>query len=250
MSLRRVGWFTAILVVELILTSCGEVYRPVVIPISNNPPNPANPHAVFGISTNVAPNPGTVLQIDVSGDSNIGVARMGINPTHAAMQLIGSSSRIFVASAGSVVDGDSDVITGFNPASSAGIGNPVTFSLPNVGPNQSSAITAISEDPNNLVTVTLASAINSATVGGPIVISGVIIQGGDPKKQGAYNGNFTITSISGNTIQYNDSIGGLLSASGGTATVPLPTFCSYQPDFVTTAQSNALYVANYGQENG
>ncbi len=250
MSLRRVGWFAAILVESLILMSCGEVYRPVVIPISNNPPNPTNSHAVFGISTNVAPNPGTVLQIDVAGDSNIGVARMGINPTHAAIQLVGNSSRIFVASAGSVVNGDPDVITAFNPASSSGIGNPFTFSMPNVGPNQSSAITAISEDTNNLVTATLASAINSATIGGPVVISGVIIQGGDPTKQGAYNGNFTITSISGNTIQYNDPVGGLLSAAGGTATVPLPTFCSYQPDFVTTAQTNAVYVANYGQENG
>ncbi len=258
MSLRRLGWFTAMLVATLILMSCGEVYRPVVIPISNNPPNPANAHAVFGISTNVAPNPGSALQIDVAGDSNIGVAHMGINPTHAAIQLIGNSSRIFVASAGSVVNGDPDVITAFNPAFSSGIGSPVTFSLPNVGPNQSSAITAISES-GNVVTVTLASAINSATIGGPIVISGVIIQGGDPKKQGAYNGNFTITSISGNTIQYSDCVTtvsglvcttGLGSTTGGTATVPLPMFCSYQPDFVTTAQTNAVYVANYGQENG
>jgi DNA-binding beta-propeller fold protein YncE len=174
---------------------------------------------------------------------------MGINPTHAAIQLIGNSFRIFVASAGSVVNGDPDVITAFNPSFSAGIGSPFTFSLPNVGPNQSSAITAITES-GNVVTVTLASAINSATIGGPIVISGVIIQGGDPTKQGAYNGNFTITSISGNTIQYSDPISGLLSASGGTATIPLPMFCSYQPDFVTTAQTNAAYVANYGQENG
>jgi hypothetical protein len=249
MSLRRVGWFAAMLVAMLILMSCGEVYRPVVIPISNNPPNPANPHAVFGISTNVAPNPGTVLQIDVAGDSNIGVARMGINPTHAAIQLIGNSSRIFVASAGSVVNGDPDIITAFNPAFSSGIANPFTFSLPNVGPNQSSAITAIIES-GNVVTVTLASAINSATIGGPIVISGVIIQGGDVKKQGAYNGNFTVTSITGNTIQYTDPISGLLSATGGTATIPFPMFCSYQPDFVTTAQTNAVYVANYGQENG
>jgi DNA-binding beta-propeller fold protein YncE len=237
------------LVATLILMSCGEVYRPVVIPISNNPPNPANSHAVFGISTNVAPNPGSVLQIDVSGDSSIGVARMGINPTHAAIQFVGNSSRIFVASAGSVVNGDPDIITAFNPAFSSGIASPFTFSLPNVGPNQSSAITAISES-GNAVTVTLASAINSAAIGGPIVISGVIIQGGDVKTQGAYNGNFTITSISGNTIQYADPISGLLSASEGTATVPFPMFCSYQPDFVTTAQTSAVYVANYGQENG
>jgi len=252
MSLRRVGWFAAMLVAILILMSCGEVYRPVVIPISNNPPNPANPHAVFGISTNVAPNPGTVLQIDVAGDSNIGVARMGINPTHAAIQLVGNSSRIFVASAGSVVNGDPDVITAFSPASSGGIGNPFTLSMPNVGPNQSSAIAAISEDPNNLVTVTLASAINSAAIGGPIVISGV-------QNTAGYNGNFIISAISGNTIQYSDCVptvsgpvctAGLSPTTGGTATVPLPTFCSYQPDFVTTAQTNAVYVANYGQENG
>ena len=241
MSLRRVGWFTAMLVATLILMSCGEVYRPVVIPISNNPPNPANPHAVFGISTNVAPNPGAVLQIDVSGDSNIGVARMGINPTHAAIQLVGNSSRIFVTSAGSVVNGDPDIITAFSPASSSGIGSPFAFSLPNVGPNQSSAITSISES-GNVVTVTLASAIGEASVGGPIVISGAGI--------GGYDGNFVISSIAGTTIQYTDPISGLANSSGGTATVPLPTFCSYQPDFVTTAQTNAVYVANYGQENG
>jgi hypothetical protein len=251
MSFRRVGWFTAMLVATLILMSCGEVYRPVVIPISNNPPNPANPHAVFGISTNVAPNPGSVLQIDVSGDSNIGVASMGINPIHAAIQLVGNSSRIFVASAGSVVNGDPDIITAFNPASSSGIASPFTFSLPNVGPNQSSAISAISES-GNVVTVTLASAIGEASVGGPIVISGV-------QNPAGYNGNFTISAITGNTIQYSDCVTtvtglvcttGLSSTTGGTATVPLPTFCSYQPDFVTTAQTNAVYVANYGQENG
>jgi DNA-binding beta-propeller fold protein YncE len=221
-----------------------------VIPISNNPPNPANSHAVFGISTNVAPNPGTVLQIDVSGDSNVGVAHMGINPTHAAMEILGNSSRIFVASAGSVVNGDPDIITAFSPAFGSGLGSPVTFSLPNVGPNQSSAITAISES-GNLVTVTLASVIGEAIVGGPIAISGVSI--------GGYDGNFTISAITGNTIQYSDCVTtvsglvcttGLSPTNGGTATVPLPTFCSYQPDFVTTTQSNAVYVASYGQENG
>jgi len=249
MSFRRVGWLAAMFVATLLWMSCGETYRPVVIPIANNPPDPANSHAVFGITTNVAPNPGTALQIDVSGDSNIGVARMGINPTHATIQLIGNSSRIFVASAGSVVNGDPDVITSFTPASTAGIGNPFTYTMPNVGPNQSSAISAISES-GNLVTVTLASAINSAAAGAPIVISGVIIQGSNVQNPAGYDGNFTISSVSGNTIQYIDPISGLDPASGGTAIVPLPEFCSYQPNFLTTTQSNAVYVANYGQENG
>jgi DNA-binding beta-propeller fold protein YncE len=243
MSFRRVGGLAATFVATLLWMSCGEVYRPVVIPISNNPPNPANFHAVFGISANVAPNLGTALQIDVSGDSNIGVANMGINPTHAA--ILPTNSRIFVANAGSVVNGDPDVITAFTPASSSsigtGLGNPFTYTLPNVGPNQSSSITAITES-GNLVTVTLAAPIGKATVGGPIVIFGVNPAG--------YDGNFTISSVSGTTIQYVDPVTGLANASAGTATVPLPTFCSYQPDFVTTTQTSAVYVANYGQENG
>ena len=250
MSLRRVGWLAAIFVATVLWLSCGEVYRPVVIPIANNPPNPANSHAVFGISNNISPNPGTALQIDVSGDSNIGEAAMGINPTHAALQTLSNGgSRIFVASAGSVTNGYPDVINSFSPATGgAGIGTPITFSLPNVGPNQSSAITAISES-GNVVTVTLASPIGQATVGAPIVITGVVISGNVQSPAG-YDGNFTISSVSGTTIQYVDTITGLASASGGTATVPLPNFCSYQPDFVATTQADAVYVANYGQENG
>ena len=85
MSFRRVGWLAAIALATLLEISCGQVYRPVVIPISTTPPNPANFHAVFGISANAPVNPGTALQIDVSGDTNIGVANMGMNPTHAAI---------------------------------------------------------------------------------------------------------------------------------------------------------------------
>ncbi len=243
MSFRRVAGLALAAISILLWASCGQVYRPVVIPVASNPPNPANFHQVFAISSNVASSPGTALQIDVSGDSNIGVENMGINPTHAAV--LPNNSRVFVASAGSLTFGDSDVITSFTPAfasvTGGGLGNPLTFTLPNVGPNQSSAITSISES-GNLVTVVLTSAIGQATVGGPIVISGVI--------PGGYDGNFTITSVSGTTIQYNDPISGLAGASGGTASVPIPTFCSYQPDFVATAQTTAVYVANYGQENG
>jgi DNA-binding beta-propeller fold protein YncE len=245
----------------LLWMSCGQVYRPVVIPVSQVPPNPSNFHAVFGISANVADNPGTVLQIDVAGDSDIGQANMGINPTHAAT--VPNFSRVFVASAGTacvenpsvctsgVFVGAADTITGFTPAADStiatGIGTPTIYSLPNVGPGQSSAITAVSEA-GNVVTVTLAAAIAQAQVGQPIVISGVIITGTNVANPSGYDGAFTVTSVSGTTIQYNDPVTGLASATGGTATVPLPTFCSYQPDFVATTQATAVYVANYGVE--
>lgn len=132
MSFRRVGWVAATALATLLEISCGQVYRPVVIPINTVPPDPANFHAVFGISANVPFNPGTALQIDVSGDTNIGVANMGVNPTHAAA--VPNNSRVFVASAGSLFTGDADVLMSFTPASASttatGLGTPITISLP------------------------------------------------------------------------------------------------------------------------
>jgi YVTN family beta-propeller protein len=164
MSFRRVGWVAAIALATWLEVSCGQVYRPVVIPVSITPPNPANFHAVFGISANVPFNPGTALQIDVSGDSNIGVANVGVNPTHAA--ILPNNSRVFVASAGSLFPGDTDVVTAFFPAgagsAATGLSTTTTFTLPNVN---------------------------------------------------------------------------------------LPFTCSYLPDFVATAQTSSLFVANYGVEN-
>jgi DNA-binding beta-propeller fold protein YncE len=135
MSFRRVGWVAAVVLATWLEISCGQVYRPVVIPISITPPNPANFHEVFGISANVPFNQGTALQIDVSGDTDIGQANMGVNPTHAA--ILPNNSRVFVASAGSLFQGDTDVVTAFNPASAGpaatGLGTTTTFSLPNIG---------------------------------------------------------------------------------------------------------------------
>ena len=142
MSFRRAGWLAAIALAALLEISCGQVYRPVVIPISTTPPSPANFHAVFGISANIPANPGTALQIDVSGDTNIGVANIGMNPTHAA--ILPGNSRIFVASAGTinpdgtVYRGGSDIVSAFTPAADStiatGLGTPSIFTYPNVGP--------------------------------------------------------------------------------------------------------------------
>jgi len=249
MSFRRVGWFAATALASLLCMSCGEVYRPVVIPVSAPPPNPLNFHSVFGLSTNVGVNPGTALQIDVSGDSNIGQANMGLNPTHAA--ILPNGSRVFVASAGSLMLGNPDLVTAFAPAADStvatGLGNIVTYSLPNIGPNQSSAIATITES-GSLVTMNLSTAIGVAQVGDPIVVTGVVIPGNLTNPSG-YNGNFKISSVNGSTIQYTNPVTGLGNATGGTATVPIPTFCSYQPDYVATTQITQVFVANYGVEN-
>jgi DNA-binding beta-propeller fold protein YncE len=131
MSLRRVGWLAAMAMGFLFIVSCGQVYRPVVIPIAITPPNPSGFHAVFGISANVSSNPGTALQVDVSGDSDIGAANMGVNPTHIA--ILPNDSRVFVTTAGSLFQGEADTVTGFTPAADSttatGLGTLTTFSL-------------------------------------------------------------------------------------------------------------------------
>ena len=251
MSFRRVGWVAAIALATLLELSCGQVYRPVVIPVNTTPPNPANFHAVFGISGNVPFNPGTALQIDVSGDTDIGVANMGVNPTHAV--ILPNRSRVFVASAGSLYPGDADVITAFFPASAGstatGLGTSTTFTLPNVGANQSSGIVSISEA-GSMVTMTLSANLINAQVGTLIVVSGVVIPGVNVQNPTGYDGSFPISSVNGTTIQYVNSITGLGPTSGGTATLPVPLFCRYLPDFVATSQTSSVFVANFGEELG
>ncbi len=135
MSSRRVGWVVAVALAAWLEVSCGQVYRPVVIPVGIVPPTPQNYHAVFGISANVPFNPGTALQIDVSGDSDIGQANMGVNPTHGAV--LPNNSQVFVASAGSLFQGETDVVTSFFPAGSGsiatGLGTTTTVTFPNIG---------------------------------------------------------------------------------------------------------------------
>jgi YVTN family beta-propeller protein len=132
MSFRRLSQVAAVMVCTVICLSCGQVYRPVVIPVNTTPPNPSNFHTLFAISANGLFNPGSGMQIDVSGDTKVGAASLGVNPTHAA--LLPSFSRVFVSIAGSVVPGGSDSIIAFAPAADTtiptGLGTLTTYGLP------------------------------------------------------------------------------------------------------------------------
>lgn len=85
----------AILAVMLIELSCGDTYRPIVLPINPNPPDPESLHFALVVTDNGADNPGISSRIDVSGDSNMGNATVGIGPVHAA--LIPSMTVAYVA---------------------------------------------------------------------------------------------------------------------------------------------------------
>ena len=237
----------------LLCLSCGQVYRPVVIPTSTTPPTPANFHAVFDISANVPYSPGGAMQIDVAGDSIIAETpnsdlKFGYNPTHAA--ILPDNARLFVASAGSVaggVDGVSSFTPAFQSTNATGFGAVTTVSLP----SQSSGIAAISEESNNLVTVTMNAPLTNVSAGYWIVIAGVVIPACSPPPctslpQNAYDGGFTISSIdsTGTILTYVNPTPGLPAlSSGGTATFPP------QPVFLNSTQNTAMYVANYNSNS-
>jgi YVTN family beta-propeller protein len=103
MSMVSKGRLAALVLASLICISCGDVYRPTIVPEPVTPPNPQNFHAVFTANTNGMANPGSALQVDVSGDSNAGTTNVGIAPVHLAVQAGASSvqTRVWSANPGS-----------------------------------------------------------------------------------------------------------------------------------------------------
>jgi YVTN family beta-propeller protein len=178
-----VGRLAAMVLLTLVCLSCGQVYRPVVIPLSTTPPTPAGFHTVFGISANAPFSPGGAMQIDVAGDSIMGetptsdksAPNLGDNPTHAAA--LPNNTRVFVASAGSVLAGGVDVLSSFTPAFQStiatGLGAVTTISLPTgsqpvfVNTTQNTAVYVANFNSNSVSAISTStnSVTNSAPVG-------------------------------------------------------------------------------------
>ena len=78
--------------------NCGDVYRPVAIPIPGPSPTPAPTHFVYSVSSNGPTNPGSMSRIDVAGDSTLSSLSIGVAPVHAALTPDGT--RFFVANSG------------------------------------------------------------------------------------------------------------------------------------------------------
>ena len=95
MSVWRLARVFAVFVLLLVCAGCGDQFRPVATPITPPPPDPQPTHFIFVLNGNGANDPGTGTRIDVSGDTNVGVATVGLGPVHAA--LLPNGSRIYVA---------------------------------------------------------------------------------------------------------------------------------------------------------
>jgi len=104
MTLLRVGRMVAVLAVVVAEFGCGDTFRPVVTPINSIPPNPSSLHYALVLSSNGVCNPPAVNQpcdpgastrIDVSGDTEVGSALVGLNPVHAVLSISGAA--VYVA---------------------------------------------------------------------------------------------------------------------------------------------------------
>jgi len=123
MGLRKIGLGLVVCLTALWI-ACGDTYRPIVLPQIPTPPTPSSNHSVFIISNNGDFNPGSGMQIDVSGDTNVGVQKVGRGPVFATF-IPPVPSHIAVAN---ILE---DTVTLYGPANSAFNGGlPVTVTLP------------------------------------------------------------------------------------------------------------------------
>jgi YVTN family beta-propeller protein len=110
MRVVRCSRLLVILAAAAIELSCGDTFRPIAVPENPQPPNPATLHfqvvltangpevCPSGATANCDPSPhsGGSSRIDVSGDSNVGTASVGLGPVHAVL-LPPSGNQAFVA---------------------------------------------------------------------------------------------------------------------------------------------------------
>ncbi len=103
MQIRRWLSLFGLLSLWAVCLSCGQNYRLPIIQIPGDPGDPKLYHFAITISTTdpiTNPTiPGTVMQVDVVGDMDVGEALIGRGPIYATLLPTGSANRIYVANA-------------------------------------------------------------------------------------------------------------------------------------------------------
>jgi YVTN family beta-propeller protein len=82
--LSRFAPAAVLLLITIGLSSCGDIYRPVANPIIPPGANPAQTFYAIVVGPNGTSN-GNAATVDVSGDTNIGNAVLGVNPVHVSV---------------------------------------------------------------------------------------------------------------------------------------------------------------------
>src|SRR5258708_3963067 len=95
MKLSRPGRLAALFVLIIIELNCGQTYRPVAVPQPPTPPNPGANHYMLVVTANGPVNPGATTRLDVSGDTAVAQAGVGLGPVHATV--LPNGARTYVA---------------------------------------------------------------------------------------------------------------------------------------------------------
>ena len=129
--MKQFVWLGLVGFLCVMWTACGETYRPIILPNPPQFPNPRAAHTVVAINNNGNVTPGSIMVVDVTGDSEVSVADLGLVPVHAVQQ---AANQVLVVNH-SVTGALSDSITKVGFAGTVIIAT-ATISLPaNSAPN-------------------------------------------------------------------------------------------------------------------
>jgi YVTN family beta-propeller protein len=122
---RKISWnpvraAVAVAALALIFIGCGDVFRPVAIPITTPGGDPSVQHRAVVVNQNTS-STGTTTEINVSGDTIMAVRPLGLLPVHAAT--LPNGAETFVANSGD------DTVSSFNTFSGPG-NDPTVTVLP------------------------------------------------------------------------------------------------------------------------
>src|SRR5579883_2660116 len=221
MSVQLAGRLSALLFCFLICVGCGDVYRPTIIPQPVQPPDPKNAHAAFTVNQNGAFNPGTGLQVDVSGDSAAGVTKVANLPVHAVVQ----GGRVWVVNRGS------NSVSAFTVASGSTvpIGTAIAINLP------SSPIVVPPGSPTNDIVASPNFVYTTETA--TVYVASAFVHSQNPNLNDL-NGTVTVINSITNTISNAVAVGMYPIAMTETPT-----------NTATTGLVKQLYVVNRDSNN-
>jgi hypothetical protein len=162
--MKQFVWLGRLAFLLLMCTGCGDTFRPIIIPNLPTFPDPRAAHTVIAVNDNGASSRGSVLVVDVSGDSEVSIANLGVTPVHAVQQTANQVLVVNQATTTSTINSLSKVVFSGTVVS----GTPVTISLPPnsapnfvaVAPSDTSAYVTLPKfvpDPVNFPTVVVPS---------------------------------------------------------------------------------------------
>ena len=220
--MKRFLCLGAVLILCAICLGCGDVFRPIIIPNPQQFPNPQATHTVVTISDNAnlvsgqeIPQAGSVMSIDVSGDTDVSQKTVGVRPVHLVQQ--SANTVLLVNQSTQAQPQDSIVKLTF---SGAPIGSVTTITLPASFDGSGKLVSAA---PNFVATTESAQAYVSMPLYQP------------PNQQGI--GGVIVPSIAAVNTTANSIV---TTFQTGTTANANPVAMAETPD------GHKLYVANLG----